>query len=196
MPCSMPQTAPGKSITRTSLPDALRHGLPIRPRARKSPRPRAPLSKDSAARSIARCGRSIPICCSCGSVSGRAMREPSFWWRKPGLTAALLSPFAASYGAVAARRLKKQGTRVSAPVICVGNFTVGGAGKTPAAIAIAHMLADAGAQPFFLSRGYGGKLAGPVSVDVAAHNAADIGDEALLLARTAPTIVSRDRVAG
>jgi len=124
------------------------------------------------------------------------MREPSFWWREPGLTAALLSPVAAAYGAIAAKRLRQQGTRVSVPVICVGNFTIGGTGKTPAAIAMAHILAGAGERPFFLSRGYGGRQAGPLSVDVAAHNATDVGDEALLLARSAPTIVSRDRVAG
>lgn len=124
------------------------------------------------------------------------MREPSFWWREPGLTAAFLSPFASVYGAIAAGRLKQQGIRVSVPVICIGNFTVGGAGKTPAAIAVARILADAGERPFFLSRGYGGKQAGPLRVDAAAHNASDVGDEALLLAHSMPAIVSRDRVAG
>jgi len=124
------------------------------------------------------------------------MREPSFWWREPGLTAAILSSFASVYGAIAAGRLKQQGIRVSVPVICIGNFTVGGAGKTPAAIAVARILADAGERPFFLSRGYGGKQAGPLRVDAAAHNASDVGDEALLLAHSMPAIVSRDRVAG
>src|SRR4051794_32017359 len=89
------------------------------------------------------------------------MKAPRFWWDKPGATAALLSPFAAVYGSVAARRLKQSGARIRIPVICVGNPTVGGSGKTPAAIAIARLLIEAGERPFFLTRGYGGRLAGP-----------------------------------
>jgi tetraacyldisaccharide 4'-kinase len=124
------------------------------------------------------------------------MREPSFWWRNAGIEAALLSPFAAVYGALAARRLRQPGRSAGIPVICIGNLTVGGAGKTPAALAIARMLIAAGQKPFFLSRGYGGKLAGPVRVDQLRHRAEDVGDEPLLLARLAPTIVAHDRVAG
>lgn len=124
------------------------------------------------------------------------MREPHFWWREPGVVSALLSPFAFLYGATAASRMSGAGTRVSVPVICVGNFTLGGTGKTPAAIAIARMLAQSGKRPFFLTRGYGGRLAGPLHVDHETHSAADVGDEPLLLAKAAPTIVSRDRVAG
>ena len=123
------------------------------------------------------------------------MQAPAFWWEKPGATAALLSPFAAIYGAVAARRLAQSGARAGVPVICVGNLTVGGAGKTPAAIAVARMLIDAGERPYFLTRGYGGSQAGPAAV-AAADTAAQVGDEPLLLARVAPTIVARDRAAG
>ncbi|MEJ2624708.1 MAG: tetraacyldisaccharide 4'-kinase [Pseudolabrys sp.] len=124
------------------------------------------------------------------------MREPGFWWRKTGLQAALLAPVAAGYGLIAARRMAKAGTRADVPVLCVGNFTLGGTGKTPTVIAIAHMLAAAGETPFCLSRGYGGNAAGPKLVDVHHDPADQVGDEALLLARAAPTIVSRDRVAG
>jgi len=123
------------------------------------------------------------------------MREPAFWWRAPGLLAALLAPLGALYGAVAARRMARVGRRARVPVICIGNLTLGGAGKTPAAIAVARMLQAAGERPAFLTRGYGGRLAGPIAV-LATHTAAEVGDEPLLLARVAPTIVARDRVAG
>jgi len=122
------------------------------------------------------------------------MREPAFWWRKRG--GGLLAPLAAIYGAVAWGRIQAQGKRAGVPVICLGNLTAGGAGKTPAALAVAHLLLAVHERPFFLSRGYGGKLAGPVRVDPAFHNSADVGDEPLMLARLAPTIVARDRVAG
>jgi len=124
------------------------------------------------------------------------MRDPAFWWRKPGLCSALLVPLAVGYGAIAARRMSKAGARPGIPVLCVGNFTLGGAGKTPTTIAIARMLSGAGERVFCLSRGYGGSLAGPKLVDVHADTAARVGDEALLLARAAPTIIARDRVMG
>jgi tetraacyldisaccharide 4'-kinase len=123
------------------------------------------------------------------------MRAPAFWWSNPGAVAALLSPFASVCSAVAARRLKQPGARVGMPVICVGNPTVGGAGKTPTAMAVARLLIEAGERPYFLTRGYGGRLAGPVAVK-STHTAAQAGDEPLLLARIAPTVVAADRVAG
>src|SRR5262245_9855499 len=100
-----------------------------------------------------------------------AMREPAFWQGKPGLAAGLLAPLSWAYGAVAARRLAQRGHRASVPVVCIGNFTAGGAGKTPTALAVGQMLAAAGERPVFLSRGYGGRLAGPVLVDPAKHRA-------------------------
>jgi tetraacyldisaccharide 4'-kinase len=124
------------------------------------------------------------------------MREPAFWWRKPGLAAALLAPLAALYGAVATRRLARRGLSAGLPVICVGNFTLGGAGKTPAVLAIAARLREAGERVVCLSRGYGGSHAGPKLVDAHVDHAGEVGDEALLLARAAPTVVARDRVAG
>jgi tetraacyldisaccharide 4'-kinase len=124
------------------------------------------------------------------------MREPAFWWRRPGLFSALLAPLAAGYGVEAARRMKRPGTHANVPVICVGNFTVGGSGKTPTAIAITQMLAAAGRKPALLTRGYGGSEAGPLIVDPHSHDATKVGDEALLLAQAAPTIVAHDRAAG
>ncbi|HEY7662765.1 MAG TPA: tetraacyldisaccharide 4'-kinase [Xanthobacteraceae bacterium] len=124
------------------------------------------------------------------------MREPAFWWREPGIAGRALAPLAAIYGAVARARLARTGRRASVPVVCIGNLTVGGSGKTPTVLAAARMLAAAGERPVLLSRGYGGSLSGPVAVDPARHRAHDVGDEPLLLARAAPTIVARDRVAG
>jgi len=124
------------------------------------------------------------------------MREPTFWWREPGLASALLAPMGAAYAAFAAGRMTRAGARVGVPVLCVGNFTLGGSGKTPATITIARMLQNAGERVFCLSRGYGGSVSGPKQVDAHTDHAAQVGDEALLLARAAPTIVSRDRVAG
>ena len=124
------------------------------------------------------------------------MKAPAFWWRPPGLAASLLWPASLAYGAAAAARMRRPGTRAAVPVICVGNVTVGGAGKTPTALAVAAMLTTLGRRPAFLLRGYGGSLAGPVAVDPARHGCAEVGDEALLLVRHSPTIVARDRPAG
>jgi len=124
------------------------------------------------------------------------MAEPAFWWRPAGIAASLLAPTAAIYGAVAGRRLMRHGYRASVPVLCIGNPTVGGAGKTPTALLVARMLAAAGERPVFLTRGYGGRQRGPHLVVAQHDRAVDVGDEPLLLARVAPTVVARDRVAG
>jgi tetraacyldisaccharide 4'-kinase len=124
------------------------------------------------------------------------MREPAFWWRKAGLASRLLAPAGLIYGGIAARRMAMSGVDAGVPVLCVGNFTLGGAGKTPTAIMLARMLVDAGERPFCLSRGYGGDVVGPRRVDARADIAARVGDEALLLAHAAPTVVARDRLAG
>jgi tetraacyldisaccharide 4'-kinase len=124
------------------------------------------------------------------------MREPAFWWRSPSWMSRLLAPLGSLYGAISGYRMLRKGHRSAVPVICVGNYSLGGAGKTPTVIALIKLLRSAGETPVVLSRGYGGRLAGPVRVDGEAHTAADVGDEPLLLARSAPVIVSRDRVAG
>lgn len=88
------------------------------------------------------------------------------------------------------------GLSVGVPIICVGNLVLGGAGKTPTAIEVANVCRQLRLNPGFLSRGYGGREAGPVLVSLATHTARDIGDEALLLARHAPTVVAADRPGG
>lgn len=124
------------------------------------------------------------------------MRAPSFWWTHPGLPAALLSPLSAIYGLAARARLTQRGKKAEIPVICIGNLVAGGAGKTPTALFVAQWLLRSGRRPVFVSRGYGGRLKGPIHVDSARHTSSDCGDEPLLLAKIAPVIVSRDRVSG
>lgn len=126
------------------------------------------------------------------------MRPPGFWAGDPGHPLArLLAPAGRLYGAATARRMDRPGAPGPCPVLCVGNVTLGGAGKTPAAMALARILHEKfGRRPAFLSRGYGGRLAGPVAVHPALHGAGDVGDEPLLLARHGTAIVARDRPAG
>jgi tetraacyldisaccharide 4'-kinase len=124
------------------------------------------------------------------------MREPAFWYRPSSLISRLLMPLGAIYGAIAAWRLAREGLDAGIPVLCVGNYHVGGAGKTPTVLALVNLLREAGEAPIVLSRGYGGKLRGPVKVDSERHAASDVGDEPLMMAQNVPVVVARDRVEG
>ncbi len=124
------------------------------------------------------------------------MREPGFWYGPPSLLSRLLLPVSAIYGAVAARRISRPGVRAGVPVICVGNYHLGGAGKTPVTLALADMLRAMGERPMVVSRGYGGSFEGPVEVDARRHMAAEVGDEPLMMADRVPVVVARDRAAG
>ena len=124
------------------------------------------------------------------------MREPGFWHGPASLNSHLLKPLGALYGAVAARRLQRRGLNAGIPVLCVGNYHVGGAGKTPTVLALAKLLRELGEMPVVLSRGYGGQLRGPVRVDPGRHAASDVGDEPLMLAAHLPVVVSRKRADG
>jgi tetraacyldisaccharide 4'-kinase len=123
------------------------------------------------------------------------LRAPAFW-QETGIPAALLAPLAGVYGIAAAARMRRPGSAAGVPVICVGNPTLGGAGKTPAALAVGRLLIAAGERPFFLSRGYGGSARGPLLLDARQHRAREVGDEPLLLAWTAPTVVARSKPEG
>ena len=124
------------------------------------------------------------------------LEAPFWWYRKEGALAAALRPLSHLYARVtAAKAARIVPYRSLLPVICLGNFTAGGGGKTPAAIAVAEMLISLGQRPAFLTRGYGGKIEGPHFVR-AGDGAEKVGDEPLLLARTAPVMVARARAAG
>ena len=122
---------------------------------------------------------------------------PPFWWTKADWRAYGLWPFSWIYGRISGYRMDHaRRASVPVPVICVGNFTVGGAGKTPTAIALARAARQRGLRPGFLSRGYGGSLDVTTVVDPAHHRARDVGDEPLLLAREGLAVVCRKRVEG
>ncbi|MDN2579461.1 tetraacyldisaccharide 4'-kinase [Aquibium sp. ELW1220] len=122
---------------------------------------------------------------------------PPFWWEDPDWRAWALWPVSTVYGLVAARRMiSARRERLDVPVFCVGNFTVGGAGKTPTVVALAEQARRMGLRPGVLSRGYGGSFAEPHLVDLHHDTARHVGDEPLLIAQHAPVAVSPDRAAG
>jgi tetraacyldisaccharide 4'-kinase len=128
------------------------------------------------------------------------MRAPDFWFGPPdhpGALARILQPLGWAYGTLTARRLRR-GTplKLDIPVVCIGNLNAGGTGKTPTVIAALEILTNAFHRPHVVTRGYGGRLAGPVRVDPTRHTAVDVGDEPLLLAAFADVWVAHDRAAG
>ena len=128
------------------------------------------------------------------------MREPWFWWDDSLVARCLtdaLTPVAALYDGIQQIKIRgAQPYRPAMPVICVGNATLGGSGKTPVALMLARLLAPAYGACAFLSRGYGGSEVGPLLVEPGRHVAAAVGDEPLLLAQAARTVIARDRAEG
>lgn len=124
--------------------------------------------------------------------------EPSWWyWQGTGWQARLLAPISAVYGHAGRRRMARPPVyRSKFPVLCCGNFTAGGTGKTPLALALADIVRELGREPVFLTRGYGGSIPGPEQIDAHGATAQDAGDEPLLLARNAPAVIARRREQG
>lgn len=136
------------------------------------------------------------------AASPRFSRAPAYWWPQPNKTLGFvdhvkklaLMPASFAYGRAVAQRMRQRGEPALMPVVCVGNFVAGGAGKTPTALALYEVLSEVGLKPAFITRGYGGALATTsFRVDYDNHTAAEVGDEPLLLARTGPTFVGPDR---
>ena len=120
------------------------------------------------------------------------MKTPTHWNNR-NLTSSTLSPLGLLYGLATKIRIKyHKSKKASVPVICIGNLTAGGTGKTPVSISIASILQQQGLNPFFVSRGYGGKLKN-ILVDSQIHTPQQCGDEPLLLARQAPALFWSDR---
>ncbi|MBL0848591.1 MAG: tetraacyldisaccharide 4'-kinase [Candidatus Liberibacter ctenarytainae] len=125
------------------------------------------------------------------------IKSPLFWWKSFSLYSLALYPFSFIYGLIASRMMKN-GSRwnIPVPILCIGNFVMGGAGKTPTALAMASAIINRNLKPGFLSRGYGRKLKSAHRVDLEKHGSYDVGDEPLLLAHKAVTVVANDRRIG
>lgn len=123
------------------------------------------------------------------------MKTPKYW-QSNSFISRILAPLGWVYGALTQARLKIiKPKKVEIPVICVGNITAGGTGKTPVSISIAKLLGIEMYHPYFVTRGYGGQLQN-VIVNNKKHTAAEVGDEPLLLSQQAPVVVNANRYAG
>lgn len=130
-----------------------------------------------------------------------SLTTPKWWYQRDRKSAAMarmmLKPVSWIWAGVTANRIARTvPVEPGAPVVSVGNLTVGGSGKTPIAREVLRLLRASGVDAHALSRGYGGSLEGPVRVDLNAHTAAEVGDEPLMLAVDSPAWIARDRVAG
>ena len=129
------------------------------------------------------------------------LSTPRWWYVRKGapapVTRALLKPLGWLWATVTARKIAAATPQdAGVPVVCVGNLTVGGAGKTPVVRALVQRLRARGVEAHALSRGHGGRLTGPVRVDPSLHTAGEVGDEPLTIAQDAPAWIARDRPAG
>ncbi|AKK19954.1 tetraacyldisaccharide 4'-kinase [Candidatus Liberibacter africanus] len=125
------------------------------------------------------------------------IKTPLFWWKPRGFLSLLLYPISLIYSFISSILMKNgQRFRAPIPVLCIGGFVMGGTGKTPTALAIAKAVIDKNIKPGFLSRGYGRKSKTSLLVDLEKHDSCDVGDEPLLLAQLAVTVVTSDRKRG
>ena len=128
------------------------------------------------------------------------MKAPRFWSNDrhaPGLLSSVLLPLSALWTlGTRLRATRSDPVQVDVPVLCIGNLTAGGAGKTPMVAALQTRLKGQGIAVHVVSRGYGGTLKGPHLVDERKDRFQDVGDEPLMLSANGPVWVARDRVAG
>jgi len=125
------------------------------------------------------------------------LKTPRFWFKKDSVLALVLSPISKLYefsGHLIQKKAKP--VSVKTPLICIGNATLGGGGKTPTAIAVGKILDELNLKYGFLTRGYKGETKGPFRVNALYHTAKQMGDESLILGKTAITYVAKDRVKG
>ncbi len=124
------------------------------------------------------------------------LKAPQFWQNKNSLLGKILNPLGQVYAFFSFHRLKHgHPYQAKMPVLCVGNLSVGGVGKTPVCLALGRYLRQQHKTFYFLNHGYHARQQS-VLVDMSIHTALDVGDEALLLAQEAPTIVDSARARG
>ncbi len=127
-------------------------------------------------------------------------KTPKFWYKPRGILSALLTPVSWLYqiGHFINQKIAPTAYHSKIPVICIGNAIAGGSGKTPTVISLVTLLKENGvfSNPHILTRGYGSDINKPTLVDTSVHTAKDVGDEAILLTKVAPTIISPDRSSG
>ncbi|MCH2037392.1 MAG: tetraacyldisaccharide 4'-kinase, partial [Rickettsiales bacterium] len=122
---------------------------------------------------------------------------PSFWNKQYSVRSLLLLPLSwINYVITSLRNRFTTPYTASCPIICIGNATMGGSGKTPVAMKIASLLVSSGKSVVFLSKGYGGTISSATLVDPEQHTAKQVGDEPLLLCRIAPVVIAKNRIEG
>lgn len=121
------------------------------------------------------------------------MKTPAFWQRQ-GLTSTALLPLASLYKVGASiHQWRSTAQSAALPLVCLGNLTVGGTGKTPLCLALAKTLTARGLRPLILSKGYGGLIYEPTLVDRQYHKSIHVGDEPLMMAQDHEVLISRSR---
>ncbi len=122
------------------------------------------------------------------------MMTPLFW-KTRSTRAKMLLPLSLVYEACyLLKRAFTVQVKLPVPVVCIGNVTAGGSGKTPLALHIGALLKEKNVTAFYVSRGYGSAITTPVLVNAEKHRSYEVGDEPLLLAQILPTVVGKDRL--
>ena len=127
------------------------------------------------------------------------IKNPKFWYKKD-IVSKLISYFLSPISLIwillsLIKKFFSKPYKTKLKVICIGNLTIGGTGKTPFAISTFNWLKELGYNPVFLTRGYSGKENGPTEVKTF-HTHFNVGDEALLLSKVGTTIVAKNRSVG
>ncbi len=125
----------------------------------------------------------------------RFLFSPKFWNDENSKLLKFLDPISKIYSFISNVRLNNvTPEKAQVPVICIGNVVLGGAGKTPTVEFVCDILKERFSAPHILTAGYGGYLRNVVRVDTHLHSYLQVGDEALLSAKVAPTWIGKNRV--
>ena len=120
------------------------------------------------------------------------IKQPKFWTNKNFISNILLPVSIIFLLLSKIRNLLQKKLKSKLFVICIGNITIGGTGKTPTVMFIAEQMRELDFKPIILSKGYGGKLFGPRKV-ITKHKTFDVGDEAVMHSLYNETWISKER---